>query len=85
MMMKGGRWPWGRDFCKVAVLGGEGAAKQGWRLRESAVADRRHCCAGKEWRRGGVEEWRSGVEAADDDACERSLLHFFKNNSRESF
>ena len=53
-MMKGGRWPWGRDFCKVAVLGGEAAAKQGWRVWESAVADPPRLL-----RRQGVQEWRS--------------------------
>ena len=39
MMMKGGGWPWGNQFCQVAVLGGEAAAKQGWRGRESALAE----------------------------------------------
>jgi hypothetical protein len=39
MMMKGGGWPWGNEFCQVAVLCGEAAAKQGWRGRESALAE----------------------------------------------
>ena len=64
MMKKGGVWQWGREFCKVAVLGGEAAAKQGRRGRDSALAEPPRLLRRR-------EEW--GLQLlADDDACDFS-------------